>query len=251
MPLAVRVILCLTLNEGQLSRTKRFRPDRWYTLNFVDMEEADEILLLDVSRKASCHTGDGSRLGISSFLDSVRGFSAELFLPLTVGGHIASMADVKAAFDAGADKIVINTHAFRHPEFIAQIAHKCGSQAVCVSIDVKDWHVWIDRGREDTGRHVLEWAREAVSRGAGELLLMDMDRDGSLEGYNLELVQAVSGAVSVPVVAVGGCGNWSHLVEGFHAGAHGCATSCIFHFTKPSLLAAKSYLGQAGLPVRI
>lgn len=244
MPLAVRVILCLTLNEGQLSRTKRFRPDRWYTLNFVDMEEADEIFLLDVSRLWIWETER------NVFLKAVADFSANLFLPLTAGGWITSMADVKAAFEAGADKIVINTHAFRHPEFITQIAHKYGSQAVCVSIDVKDWHVWIDRGREDTGRHVLEWAREAVSRGAGELLLMDMDRDGSLEGYNLELVQAVSGAVSVPVVAVGGCGNWSHLVEGFHAGAHGCATSCIFHFTRPSLLAAKSYLGEAGLPVR-
>ena len=242
MPLAVRVILCLTLNEGQLSRTKRFRPDRWYTLNFVDMEEADELVILDVSRLR--------KLGDDGFLSSVRNFSANLFLPLTVGGHITSMSDVKAAFDAGADKVVINTHAFRHPEFITQIAHKYGSQSVCVSIDTKDWHVWIDRGSEDTGMHVLEWAREAVSRGAGELLLMDMDRDGSLEGYNLELVQAVSGAVSVPVVAVGGCGNWSHLVEGFHAGAHGCATACIFHFTRPSLLAAKSHLGEAGLPVR-
>lgn len=242
MPLAVRVILCLTLNEGQLSRTKRFRPDRWYTMNFVDMEEADEIVLLDVSRD----NGTGS----VDFLARVSDFSANLFLPLTVGGHITSMADVKAAFDAGADKVVINTHAFRHPEFISQIAHKHGSQACVVSIDVKDWHVWIDRGREDTGCHVLEWAKEAVQRGAGELLLMDWYRDGSLEGYNLELVQAVSGAVSVPIVAMGGCGNWGHLVEGFHAGAHGCATSCIFHFTKPSLLAAKGYLGQAGLPVR-
>ena len=160
------------------------------------------------------------------------------------------MDDVKAAFEAGADKVVINTYAFRHPEFITQIAHKYGSQSVCVSIDVKDWHVWIDRGSEDTGRYVIDWAGEAVSRGAGELLIMDMDRDGSLEGYNLDLIAAVSTIVPVPVVAVGGCGNWSHLVEGFHAGAHGCATSCINHFTRPSLLAAKSYLGQAGLPVR-
>ena len=258
VPLAVRVILALTLNEGQLSRTKRFCPDRWYTLNFVDMEEADEILLLDVSRLVhgrNRHVGsdidrDGRGDHAVSFLEAVRDFSANLFLPLTVGGWITSLADVKAAFDAGADKVVINTHAFRQPEFITQIAHKWGSQACVVSIDGKDWHVWIDRGFEDTGVHVLEWAREAVARGAGELLLMDIDRDGSLEGYNLELVQAVSEAVSVPVVAVGGCGNWSHMVEGFHAGAVGCATACIFHFTKPSLLAAKGYLGEAGLPVR-
>ncbi len=262
MPLAARVILALTLNEGQLSRTKRFRPDRWYTLNFVDMEEADEILLLDVSRAVfddgqrdsnlhdnSGHDGPG---GSPSFLSAVHDFSANLFLPLTVGGWITSLDDVKAAFDAGADKIVINTHAFRHPEFITQIAHKYGSQAVCVSIDVKDWHVWIDRGSEDTGVHVLEWAVLATERGAGELLIMDMDRDGSLEGYNLELTRAVADLVSVPVIAVGGCGNWSHMVEAVQEGhASGCATACIFHFTKPSLLAAKAYMGEAGVPVRV
>lgn len=243
MPLAARVILSLTLNEGQLCRTKRFRPDRWYTLNFVDMELADEILLLDVSR--DCSPVD------NRFLDSVSDFSANLFLPLTVGGWITSMDDVKAAFDAGADKIVVNTHAFRHPEFITEISHKWGSQACTVSIDIKDWHVWIDRGSEDTGVHVLEWAREAVRRGAGELLLMDIDRDGSLEGYNLELLEAVSRAVSVPVVAVGGCGRWDHMVEGLKSGAGACATACIFHFTRPSLEAAKAHLDRAGIEVRI
>lgn len=253
MPLAARIILALMLNEGQLSRTKRFRPDRWYTLNFVDMEEADEIILLDVTRRRPVHIDRDSNHvdSCSHFRRAVRDFSANLFLPLTVGGWITSLDDVKAAFDAGADKIVINTHAFRHPEFITQIVHKYGSQAVCVSIDVKDWHVWIDRGSEDTGFHVLYWAQAAVSRGAGELLVMDMDRDGSLEGYNLELTRAVADAVSVPVVAVGGCGNWSHMVEAVQQGhASGCATSCINHFTKPSLLAAKAYMGEAGVPVR-
>ena len=259
-----RLILSLCLNEGQLCRTKKFRPDRFYTLNYVDMELADEILLLDVTRHGvdnglgtSGPTGSPFLYGAvpggldGDFLRAVLDFSANLFLPLTVGGWITSLDDVKKAFDSGADKVVINTEAFRHPEFITQIAHKYGSQAVVVSIDVKDWHVWIDRGSEDTGVHVLEWAHEAVGRGAGELLLMDWERDGSLEGYNLELVQAVSGAVSVPVIALGGCGNWSHLVEGYMAGADACATSCIFHFTKPSLKAAKSYLHQAGVPVRI
>ncbi len=244
MALTSRVVLSLTLNEGQLCRTKRFRPDRWYSLNFVDMELADEILLLNVSRPNT----EGNRL---QFLSRVCHFSNELFLPLTVGGHITSMDDVKAAFACGADKIVVNTHAFRHPGFITEIAHKWGNQAVVVSIDVRNWHVWIDRGSGDTGVHVLDWAREAVSRGAGELLLMDMDRDGSLEGYNLELLETVSRAVSVPVVAVGGCGRWEHLAEGFKAGADACATACIFHFTRPSLEAAKAYLGGQGLEVRV
>ncbi|KKN35000.1 hypothetical protein LCGC14_0787900, partial [marine sediment metagenome] len=214
-----------------------------------DMEEADEILLIDVSRYDTRDISGLSRGG--TFLDAVRLFSSRLFLPLTVGGWITSLDDAKAAFDAGADKIMINTHAFRHPEFITQIAHKYGSQAVCVSIDVKDWHVWIDRGSEDTGVHVLEWAVLATERGAGELLVMDWYRDGSLEGYNLELTRAVADTVSVPVVAVGGCGNWSHMVEAVQQGhASGCATACIFHFTKPSLLAAKAYMGEAGVPVR-
>ena len=236
-----RLILSLCLNEGQLCRTKRFRPDRFYTLNYVDMELADEILLLNVSRERRS----------DDFFRSVEGFSANLFLPLTVGGWITSLDDVKRAFAAGADKVVVNTEAFRHPEFITQISQKYGSQAVVVSIDVKDWHVWIDRGSEDTGVHVLDWAREAVGRGAGELLLMDWERDGSLEGYNLELVQAVSGAVSVPVIAVGGCGTASHMTDAFRVGAAACATSCVFHFTTPSLVNFKQRLDADGVPVRL
>lgn len=242
--LAKRVILSLALNDGVLFRTKRFRPDYRYTLNFVDLELADEILLLDVTRD-----GDGTR---ESFWATIERFSAELFLPTTIGGHLRDVDEVSYAFRvAGADKVLINTEAFRQPELIDKLAHRFGSQSVVLGIDVRDWHVWIDQGREDTGVHALAWAREACARGCGEIVLMDMDRDGSLQGYNLELLSAVSSAVSVPVVSVGGCGNWQHMEDGFAAGADACATSCIFHFTESSLRAAKCYLSDRGLPMRM
>ncbi len=240
--LAKRVILSLTLNDGVLFRTKRFTPDYRYTLNFVDMELADEVVILDVTRPKG-----GARL-----LDTARSYVDRLFLPLAVGGGV-DRVDVAAALlrDIGADKVVVNTEAFRQPEFITQIAEKFGSQSCVVSIDVKDWHVFIDQGREYTGVHVLEWAREAVCRGAGEILLMDMERDGSLMGMNLELIEAVAGKVSVPVVAIGGCGNWGHMHEAFQAGADAVATQVIHHFTTPSLRAAKTYLRDRGLEVRL
>jgi cyclase len=240
--LAKRIVLALTLNDGVLFRTKRFRPDYRYTLNFVDLELADEILLLDVTR-------NGTR---DSYRATVDRFSRELFLPTTIGGRLDSLEEAAWAFrEAGADKILVNTWAWREPEIITVLASKYGTQSIVVGIDVKDWHVWIDQGREDTGAHVLDWAREAVCRGAGELVLMDMDRDGSLQGYNYDLVGAVSRAVDVPVVAVGGCGNWQHMHEGFAAGADACATACIHHFTNTSLRAAKDYLAGQGLPMRM
>lgn len=243
--LAKRLILSLTLNDGVLFRTKRFRPDYRYSINFVDIELADEILLLDVTR----YPRGGSR---ENFWAAVQRFSRELFLPATIGGHFMDTGEIARAFhDYGTDKILINTEAFRQPEFIEVLAHKYGSQSVVVGIDVRDWHVWIDQGREDTGVHVLDWAREVEHRGAGELVLMDMDRDGSLQGYNVELVRSVAGAVGIPVVAIGGAGNWRHLEEGFAAGADACATACIFHFTEASLRAAKGYLAGRGLPMRL
>ncbi len=241
--LAKRVILSLTLNDGVLFRTKRFTPDYRYTLNFVDMELADEIVILDVTRDraASAAIGEHARVYVD-----------RLFLPLAVGG---GLRDVRMAEhllrDVGADKVVVNTEAFRQPEFITQIAEKFGSQSCVVSIDVKGWHVFIDQGREYTGVHVLEWAQEAVCRGAGEILLMDMERDGSLMGMNLELIEAVSSKVKVPVVAIGGCGNWGHMHEAFEVGADAVATQVIHHFTTPSLRAAKTYLRDRGLEVRL
>lgn len=239
--LTQRIILCLTLNEGVLFRTKRFTPDLRYTLNFVDMELADELVLLDVTRGG----GSGFSGAAGEFVNSV-------FLPLGMGGFVRDIDRVADLIrNVGADKVVVNTEAFRQPEFITEISQKFGNQACTVSIDVKDWHVWINQGTEDTGVHVLEWAQEAVCRGAGEILLMDIERDGSLMGMNLELIEAVCGKVKVPVVPVGGCGNWAHMYEAFQAGAHGVATQVIHHFTTPSLRACKMYLQNKGVEVRL
>ena len=241
--LAKRVILSLTLNDGVLFRTKRFTPDYRYTLNFVDMELADEIVILDVTRDRAASAAIGEHAKV--YVD-------RLFLPLAVGGGVGSIGLASGLLhDVGADKVVVNTEAFRQPEFITRISHKFGSQACVVSVDVKDWFVRIDQGREDTGVHVLEWAEEAVHRGAGEILLMDIDRDGSLMGMNLELIETVAKRVSVPVIAVGGCGNWGHMHQAFEAGADAVATQVIHHFTTPSLRAAKTYLRERGLAVRL
>ncbi len=250
--LAKRVILSLTLNDGVLFRTKRFTPDLRYTLNFVDMELADEIVILDITRPTDRGSEAEHRAGYRTIGETAAQYVDRLFLPLAVGGGIRGIDLVGHLLrDVGADKVVVNTEAFRQPEFITQIAEKFGSQSCVVSIDVKDWHVFIDQGREYTGVHVLEWAQEAVCRGAGEILLMDMERDGSLMGMNLELIEAVSSKVKVPVVAIGGCGNWGHMHEAFQVGADAVATQVIHHFTTPSLRAAKTYLRERGLEVRL
>ena len=246
--LAKRIILALCLSEGHLTRTKLFRPDRWYPLNIVDQYMADEIVLLDVTR------GSGNAIVAhqrEKFWAAVLRFSRELFLPLSVGGWIRSMEDVKRAFDSGADKVVINTMVHESPALVVGIAEKYGCQAAVISVDVAGEQVFVEQGRKPTGIGVVDYCRSAVAMGAGEILLMDIARDGSLGGYNLPLVKAVSSAVNVPVIAVGGCGNWSHMVDGFAAGADACATSVIHHLTAKSLQGCKAYLADRGLEMRL
>lgn len=239
--LTKRVIVTLTLNEGSLYRTKNFNPDRLYTMNFVDMELADEIVILDITRDNP--VPDWTR---------ARDFADRLFLPLAIGGGIRRISDSYHLMrEVGADKVVVNSEAFRRPTFISELAEKFGSQSVVVSIDVKDGIVHTDQGRTRTDHTAMEWAREAEEYGAGEIYLMDMVRDGSLQGYNLDLLKDVASSVSIPVIISGGCGTWKHMAEGFEAGADACSTSVIHHFTKTSLKAAKDYLSSNGHRVRI
>ena len=231
-----RVILNLCLNDGQLTRTKRFSCDRWYSLKIVDLQHADEIVLLDVTR------GGPSE----KFWPKVDEFSAELFMPLTVGGH---MHDGVGALKRGADKVLVNTSAYRNPEIITILAEKIGAQSVVLGIDARDRHVFTDQGQNDTGRLVADWASEAVERGAGEIVVTDIDRDGSLEGYNLDLVTELS-QLDVPIVANAGCGTWKHMKEAFDAGASGAATSVIHHLTASSLKSCKKWLKENGVAVR-
>jgi cyclase len=237
-----RLVITLTLNEGSLYRTKLFRPDRLYTMNFVDMEMADEMVILDVTRPG----GDSVRSWARA-----KEFQDSLFLPLSMGGGVCDMDRALWLMrECGADKIVVNTEAFRRPEFITQLAEKFGSQSIVVSIDSRDGFVYTEQGRMYTGRETVDWAVEAQQRGAGELYLMDIDRDGSLQGYNLDLLRAVSSRVTIPVIISGGCGAWSHMHDGFNAGADACSTSCIFHFTKTGMGAFKEKLTERGHRIR-
>jgi len=237
--LCKRIVYVLTLNEGVLFRTKRFRPDYRYTKNYIDTWDVDELVVLDVTR------GKGTR---TDFLEAVMDISDRSFIPLTVGS-VRDMDEVAGFFDSGADKVAINTAAIENPDLIYRISKRWGSQAIVLSIDVQDT-VWSHCGQRDTGLDPVEWAKYGAGLGAGEILLTSMERDGSLQGYDLDLLKSVTQAVTVPVMILGGAGNWKHLVEGVEAGADAVCTQVIHHFTKSSMAAAKRYMAERGVRVR-
>ena len=236
-----RLIAALALNNGVLFRTKLFRPDYRYTLNFVDLWSIDEIVALDVTRP-----GEGER---KNFEAAIEKLAENCFVPLTVGGGIRSLDDIKRLFDLGADKFAINTAALERPALVSELTQKLGSQAITVSIDVKGGRVHSHCGTRATDWDAVAWASEVERLGAGEILLTAMERDGALQGYDLALVKGVVDAVSIPVIALGGCGNWKHAAEILKI-ADGACTQNIYHFTETSIMGAKAYLKQAGVPVR-
>jgi imidazole glycerol-phosphate synthase subunit HisF len=243
-----RVVTVLTFNDGVLFRTKLFNPDYRYTLNFVDAWSVDEIVALDVTRP-----GQGER---KNFFDVVKRFASGCFVPLAAGGGIRNMEDVKAFLDAGADKVVINTGAIERPELINEIARSYGSQCVVVSVDAKrhdddSYEVMSHFGQEPTGLSPVTWSKKAEALGAGEILITSIDRDGWLQGYDIELCRAVGEAVNIPVLILGGAGNWKHMAAGFEDGlASAVCTQNIYHFTETSIRSAKDYLAKKGFPVR-
>ena len=244
-----RVITVLTFNDGVLFRTKLFQPDYRYTLNFVDAWSVDEIVVLDVTRP-----GQGER---RNFEAVIRDFASRCFVPLAAGGGIRTLEDVRRFMRIGADKVVVNTGALERPQFITEIAEAYGSQCVVLSIDAKRhddgrYEVFGRCGAWATGREPVEWAREGERLGAGEILVTAIDRDGWLQGYDLDLCRAVSDSVSVPVLVLGGCGNWQHMAEALTVGAASAAcTQNIYHFTEASIRAAKKYLEAKKIPVRL
>lgn len=244
-----RVVTVLTFNDGVLFRTKLFKPDYRYTLSFVDAWSVDEIVVLDVTRP-----GEGSRESIEPV---IRDFASRCFVPLAAGGGIRNLDDVRRFMKLGADKVIVNTGALERPELITEIAEAFGAQCVVLSIDAKrhddgSYEVYGRFGAEPTGRAPEEWAREGEKLGAGEILITSIDRDGWLQGYDLELCSTVSQAVSVPVLVLGGCGTWKHMVEGFNeGGASAVCTQNIYHFTEASIQSAKKFLGAKGVPVRL
>jgi cyclase len=253
-----RIIACLDVKGGRVVKGVQF-------VDLVDAGDpaelaarhaeagADEIVLLDIT---ATHEARGT------LLDTVRRTARRLFIPFTVGGGVRTLDDATAVFDAGADKVSINSAALADPALIGAIGKSFGAQAVVVAIDarrdpqaadpVRDAQVFVSGGRKPAGRRVVEWAREAEQRGAGEILLTSMDADGTRAGFDCELTAAVSEAVSIPVIASGGAGTVAHFADVFARGrADAALAASIFHFGVSSARSLKQELAQAGVPVRL
>jgi cyclase len=244
-----RLITALTFNDGVLFRTKLFRPDYRYTLNFVDAWSVDEIVVLDVTRP-----GQGER---RHFFKVIEDFARRCFVPLAAGGGIRDIADVKTFLSLGADKVVVNTGALHRPELITEIAGLYGSQCVVLSIDARrndsgHYETYASFGSQPTGLVPAEWARQAQRLGAGEVLITSIERDGWLQGYDLDLCRSVADAVTIPTLVLGGAGNWDHFIAGFVEGhASAVCSQNIHHFSEASIRSAKIRLSKAGIPVRL
>jgi cyclase len=243
-----RVIITLQLNDGVLFRTKQFRPDYRYTQSFLGSENADEVTIIDITRYETIPPLAERK----SFVEAAMGYAQFCFTPLTVGGGIRTMDDVAFAFaEIGADKVLINTAALETQFFIHNLAEKYGAQAVVVGIDCDAaGNIYSRQGGFNWGPSPSAWAKITVAYGAGEIFLTSIDLDGSLRGYDLELLRKVAAAVSVPVTIAGGCGGPHHMAEAFDAGASGAATSNIFHLTDTSLRSFKDQLLKKGAAVR-
>lgn len=250
--LTKRIIACLDVTAGRVVKGVQFEQLR----DAGDPAElacrhaesgADEIVLLDITA-----THEDRPI----LIDVVRRTARELFVPFAVGGGVRTLGDAAALFEAGADKITINSAAVQQPDLITDIADRFGSQAVVVAIDAKgplaSSEVYVSGGRKPTGRRTLDWAREVESRGAGEIMLTSMDRDGTGRGFECELNAAVSRTVQIPVIASGGAGNAEHFVEVFRTGSADAALAAsIFHFGIHDVRELKSYLRTQGIPVRL
>nr|WP_295741425.1 imidazole glycerol phosphate synthase subunit HisF [uncultured Acidocella sp.] len=250
--LKLRVIPCLDVKDGRVVKGVNFvslrdAGDPVEQAALYDKAGADELTFLDIT--ASSDHRD-------TILDVVHRTAEKVFLPLTVGGGIRQVADMRRLLLAGADKCSVNSAAISRPELINEAAEKFGSQCVVVAIDARQsgpgkWEVYSHGGRTATGIDVLDWARQMQARGAGEILLTSMDRDGTGKGFDLELLKAVCGAVRLPVVASGGVGELRHFVEGAQAGATGLLAASVFHFGQFTVAQVKGALAEAGLPVRL
>jgi cyclase len=250
--LTKRIIACMDVRDGQVVKGVQFQQlrhagDPAALARRYNVEGIDEVVILDITATLE------SRRALAQTISAV---AHEIFLPLTVGGGIRSEADAAAAVDAGADKVSLNTAALRTPELITTLAHRYGSQAVIVAIDAKrrdgGFGVFVRSGTTDAARDAVEWAREAESRGAGEILLTSMDRDGTRAGFDCELTAAVSDAVNIPVIASGGAGGLEHFADVFTVGhADAALAASIFHYADTGVADLKRYLCDQGIPVRL
>jgi imidazole glycerol-phosphate synthase subunit HisF len=249
-----RVIPCLDVDAGRVVKGTNFvdirdAGDPVELAERYDAEGADELVFLDIT--ATHEKRD-------TIVDLARRTADNVFIPFTIGGGIRSVRDAQAVLDAGADKVSVNSAAVARPELIDELATRFGAQCVVLAIDAKQvadergpaWEVFVAGGRTATGRDAVVWAQEGVERGAGEILLTSMDRDGTNDGYDIALTRAVSDAVAVPVIASGGAGELDHLVEALRAGADAALCASIFHYGRYRVADAKGHLSAAGIPVR-
>lgn len=256
MPLAKRIIPCLDVDNGRVVKGVQFvdirdAGDPVEVARRYDAEGADEITFLDITASSDAR---------DTIVHVVEAVAETVFIPLTVGGGIRKVEDIRRMLNAGADKVAINTAAVFNPDFVSEASDKVGSQCIVVAIDAKRvsaegeplrWEIFTHGGRKETGLDAIDWAKNMVKRGAGEILLTSMDRDGTKKGFDLELTRAISDAVSVPVIASGGVGNLQHLADGVTEGkADAVLAASIFHFGEYTVGEAKSHMAEQGVPVR-
>ena len=256
MSLATRIIPCLDVDAGRVVKGVKFvnirdAGDPVEIARRYDAEGADELCFLDITASSD------ERQTLIHVVEAVAG---QVFIPLTVGGGVRSCEDIRGLLRAGADKVAINTAAVHDPDFVGEAARRFGSQCIVVAIDARRvgdgddgprWEVFTHGGRRETGLDAVAWAREMVARGAGEILLTSMDRDGTREGFDIALLRAVGNAVPVPVIASGGVGSLAHLAEGVKAGGvDAVLAASIFHFGEHSVAEAKTYMAAQGIEVR-
>jgi cyclase len=251
--LSKRIIPCLDVTAGRVVKGVNFvelrdAGDPVEIAKRYDDQGADEITFLDITA-----TSDDRDL----ILHIIEDVASQVFIPLTVGGGVREVADVRRLLNAGADKVGMNSAAVANPDLVSDASAKYGSQCIVVAIDAKQtqaglWEVFTHGGRKNTGINAVSWAIEVAKRGAGEILLTSMDRDGTKNGFDLELTRAVSDAVSVPVIASGGVGNLQHLVDGITQGhADAVLAASIFHFGEYTVGQAKHLMAEQGIPVRL
>jgi len=250
--LAKRIIPCLDVKDGRVVKG----------INFVDLvdagdpvenakiyndEGADELVFLDITASVEKR---------KTMTEVVRHVAQNVFMPFTVGGGISALEDIRELLNAGCDKVSINTEAVKKPHFIKEASRRFGTQCIVVAIDAKrvgaKWEVYIHGGRDATGLDAILWAKQAASQGAGEILLTSMDRDGTKDGYDIELTKRISQAVSIPVIASGGCGELEHFHEALTEGqADAALAASVFHFKKFSIKQVKNYLSDKGVKIRL
>ncbi len=252
MSLAKRLIPCLDVDRGRVVKGVQFvslrdAGDPVECAARYDAEGADELVFLDITASSDARP---------IVLDMVRRVADTVFLPFTVGGGVRTVEDVEALLRAGADKVAVNTAAVERPELLTDLSRRFGSQAVVLAVDARAqgggrWEVFVHGGRTPTGRDAVAWARDGVERGAGEILLTSMDRDGTKDGFDVLLTRAVAEAVTVPVVASGGCGTVAHMAEVLTEGrASAALAASIFHFGEVRIHDAKAQLLREGVEVR-